>query len=229
MNRLVGNDESAAVIETMGALIVEAVRPVVLATSADGIRHTLAAGATLRVNAPAGGVWGYLAARGGFDVEVVLGSRSHDTLGHVGPAPLAADDELAVGPDPGTDLVADHAPQRSAQDHAIRLWAGPQHDWFIGGIQNLIGQPWKVTSELSRVGVRLEPGSFDRSTRSHEQMPSIGLVEGAIQVTPAGEPIVMLANHPTTGGYPVIAVVEPDDLAAFVQTRPGSIVRFRRR
>ncbi len=59
-------------------------------------------------------------------------------------------------------------------------------------------------------------------------MSSIGLVAGAVQITPAGEPIVMLANHPTTGGYPVIAVVDPDDLPALVQTRPGSAVRFRR-
>jgi allophanate hydrolase subunit 2 len=59
-------------------------------------------------------------------------------------------------------------------------------------------------------------------------MPSIGLTAGAVQVTPSGEPIVMLANHPTTGGYPVIAVVEPDDLADLAQCRPGVSVRFRR-
>ena len=92
----------------------------------------------------------------------------------------------------------------------------------------LIERPWRITNELSRVGVRLETGDFQRSTRSHRQMSSIGLVEGAIQITPAGEPIVMLANHPTTGGYPVIAVVDPDDLSSLVQRRPGATVSFRR-
>ena len=60
-----------------------------------------------------------------------------------------------------------------------------------------------------------------------EQMASEGLVAGAIQITPAGEPIVMLANHPTTGGYPVIGVVEPDDLPVVAQSRPGTTLRFR--
>ena len=59
-------------------------------------------------------------------------------------------------------------------------------------------------------------------------MASIGLTVGAIQITPAGAPIVMLANHPTTGGYPVIGVVDPDDLADLAQSRPGESVRFRR-
>jgi allophanate hydrolase subunit 2 len=58
-------------------------------------------------------------------------------------------------------------------------------------------------------------------------MASEGLVEGAIQVTPSGGPIVMLANHPTTGGYPVIAVVEPDDLSIVAQSRPGASLQFR--
>jgi allophanate hydrolase subunit 2 len=59
-------------------------------------------------------------------------------------------------------------------------------------------------------------------------MPSIGLTAGAVQITPSGQPIVMLANHPTTGGYPVIAVVDPDDLPDLVQCRPGASVHFRR-
>ena len=110
----------------------------------------------------------------------------------------------------------------------MRVWDGPQHDWFIGGRQTLIERPWRITSELSRVGVRLEAGEFARTTRSQPQMSSIGLVDGAIQITPAGEPIVMLANHTTTGGYPVIAVVGPDDLSHLAQTRPGETVSFRR-
>jgi len=228
MNRLVGNQPGAATIETLGGLIVEALRPVVVARSTDASRHTLATGDRFRVDAPSGSVWAYLSVRGGIDVEPVLGSRSVDTLGHVGPPPLGADTLLGVGADPGTELVAEHAPGRNAVEGTVRIWDGPQHDWFIGGRQSLVERPWQVTNELSRVGVRLEAGNFPRTTRSQPQMSSIGLVEGAIQITPAGEPIVMLANHPTTGGYPVIAVVDPGDLSSLVQTRPGSTIRFRR-
>jgi biotin-dependent carboxylase-like uncharacterized protein len=228
MNRLVGNPSGAATIETMGALILEALRPVVVASSTDGSRQTLGAGARIRIDAPPDSVWAYLAVRGGIAVDGVLGSRSQDTLGGVGPAALATGSAIPIGPDPGTALAADHAPPRGATDVPVRIWDGPQHDWFIGGTRCLIRQPWRITSELSRVGVRLEGGAFDPSARAQDQMASIGLTAGAVQVTPSGEPIVMLANHPTTGGYPVIAVVEPDDLADLAQCRPGSSVRFRR-
>ena len=228
MNRLVGNPPDAATIETMGALVIEALRPLVIATSTDSSRRTLATGATVRVDAPDGAVWAYLAVRGGIDVEPVLGSRSHDTLGGVGPAPLAAGSTVAVGADPGTPLAAEHAPARPKSRRRIRIWNGPQHDWFVGGVQSIVERPWRVTNELSRVGMRLERGEFERTTRSQPSMSSIGLVSGAVQVTPASEPIVMLANHPTTGGYPVIGVVDPDDLDELVQTRPGTPVEFRR-
>ena len=228
VNRLVGNPMGAATIETMGALIVEALRPVIVASSTDGSRHTVAAGTRMRVDVPHGSVWAYLAVRGGIDVEPVLRSRSQDTLGGIGPPALAADSLLMLGPEPGTELVADHAPPRQTAVDRIRIWEGPQHDWFVGGRQLLVERPWRVTNEISRVGVRLESGVFARSTRSQPQMSSIGLVEGAIQITPAGEPIVMLANHPATGGYPVIAIIEPDDLADLAQRRPGAVVTFRR-
>jgi biotin-dependent carboxylase-like uncharacterized protein len=228
MNRLVGNPSEAATIETMGAFVVEALRPVVVATSTDGHRHTLAAGARFRVDAPADSVWAYLAVRGGIDVAPVLGSRSQDTLGGVGPPALTVGTLLAIGSDPGTSLDADHAPPRAPTNDRIRLWEGPQHDWFVGGLDSLTARPWSVTSELSRVGVRLDRGEFRQRTRAHTTMPSIGLTPGAVQITPAGEPIVMSANHPTTGGYPVIAVVDPDDLGRLVQVRPGATVAFRR-
>ncbi len=228
MNRLVGNPPDAATIETMGALIVETLRPVVVATSTDASRQTLPAGVQLRIDAPTDSIWAYLAVRGGIDVDPVLGSRSHDTLGDIGPPGLLAGAIVHVGDDPGTPLDADHAPARAHRHERIRLWDGPQHDWFVGGVGCLTGRSWRVTNELSRVGVRLESGDFPTSTRSQPSMPSIGVTVGAVQITPSGAPIVMLANHPTTGGYPVIAVVEPDDLSALAQTRPGSELHFRR-
>ena len=232
VNRLVGNPLGAATIETMGGLVVEALRPLVVARSTDASRHTLATGDRVRVDAPAGAVWAYLSVRGGIDVDPVLGSRSHDTLGNVGPPPLEPNSDLPVGPDPGSELVADHAPGDAhghhRSDRRLRVWDGPQHDSFVGGSHAVVGRPWRVATDVSRVGLRLEVGEFAPTSRAQPRMASAGLIEGAIQVTPSGAPIVMLANHPTTGGYPVIAVVEPDDLPILVQTRPGSTVTFRR-
>jgi allophanate hydrolase subunit 2 len=84
--------------------------------------------------------------------------------------------------------------------------------------------PWTITN-TSRVGVRLRGGSIERATS--DELPSEGLVRGAIQVPPGGEPVMMLADHPTTGGYPVIAVVHPDDVAIVAQHSAGASIRFR--
>ena len=248
VNRLVGNAVDAATIETNRGLVVEAVEPAVVASSADGAVRTLRASERLHVDAASGEMWAYLAVRGGIEVAPVLGSRSHDTLSGLGPDALAEGDLLAIGPDPGTDMPTDLAPH-GPRRRAVRIWDGPQHEWF-GSIDVMIGDVWLVTAEANRVGVRLErhrsasPGSLRSGSsrpvvragivldaaRSQQirSMPSEGLVEGAIQITPSGQPIVMLANHPTTGGYPVIAVVDPDDVAVLAQAPPGSAIRFRR-
>ncbi len=107
-NRLVGNSLGAAVLETNGGLVVEAVRPLVVATG--GHRSTLAIGDRVVVEPADDQMWAYLAIRGGVDVQPVLGSRCHDTLSGLGPAAIADGVELPIGADPGTDLPADHAP-----------------------------------------------------------------------------------------------------------------------
>ncbi|HYN34985.1 MAG TPA: biotin-dependent carboxyltransferase family protein [Ilumatobacteraceae bacterium] len=222
-NRLVGNDAKAASIETNGGLVIEAVRSLIVAV--DGNRHTLAAGKRLRVDGDGDRMWTYVAVRGGIDVDPVLGSRSHDTLAGIGPAPIEVGVELPVGPDPGTELPTDHAPVRRRAP-VVRLWPGSRSDRFVDAMGTLVGERWTVSGSVSRVGVRLEPGEFIPA--SDRRLASEGIVDGAIQITPAGEPIVMLANHPTTGGYPVVAVVEPDDLAIVAQSLPGTILRFVR-
>lgn len=221
MNRLVGNDTRAASIETTGGLIVEALRPVIVAT--DGYRHTLGAGERLAIEGRRDRVWSYLAVRGGLDVEPVMGSRSQDTLAGIGPPLVAAGTELSIGADPGTDLPVDHVPMRRPPE-VIRLWAGPRAEWLVDGLDSLLRRTWTVSGSVSRVGVRLEAGEF--TWVAQRRLASEGLVEGAVQITPSGEPIIMLANHPTTGGYPVVAVVEPSDLGAVVQSPPGTKLRF---
>lgn len=224
VNRLVGNPVDAATIETLGRLVVEAVEPTIVARSTDGTRHTLAAGDRLAVDAPVGGVWGYLAVRGGIAVDPVLGSRSRDTLSDLGPAVVATGDLVPIGTDPRTELLAELAPQRQ-RERAIRLWPGPHCDWFVGGMAAMTATWWTVTDDVSRVGARLSVGAFDMAV-DVDDMRSIALVAGAVQVTPSGAPIVLLVNHPTTGGYPVIAVVEPDDLGLVAQSPPGTTLRF---
>jgi biotin-dependent carboxylase-like uncharacterized protein len=224
-NRLVANHVAAATIETGGGLVVEAVTPLVVGISSDGARITLSGGERLRVDPAPGEMWAYLAIRGGIDVEPVLGSRSHDTLSGTGPPMLTAGSVLPIGPEPHTDLTTDLAPHR-ARDRRVRVWPGPQLDSF-DSLAGLTGTEWVVQPETSRVGTRLAPAHGSPLEGANPSMASEGLVEGAIQVTPAGGPIVMLANHPTTGGYPVIAVVEPDDLSIVAQSRPGTSLRFR--
>ena len=195
------------------------------ATSADGQRHTLQAGDTVRIDPADGQMWAYLAVRGGIEIEPVLGSRSTDTLSGLGPAPIADGAVVRVGEDPGTDLVAEQAPVRPPEP-TVRLWSAPRTVWFRGGRDALVSRRWLVSSDVSRVGVRLSAGDFERDPSAPEEMASEGLVAGAVQITPAGEPIVMLADHPTTGGYPVIGVVDPLDLPIVAQAVPGTTIRF---
>ena len=124
-------------------------------------------------------------------------------------------------------MVADLA-LHGASAAAIRLWEGPRLDWFDGALDLLVRRRWKVVGDVNRVGVRLDAGPFTPRPQRTGAMASEGVLEGAVQVTPAGEPIVMLANHPTTGGYPVVAVVDPDDQHLVANARPGAELRFRR-
>lgn len=223
-NRLVGNPPDAAVIETSGGLVVEADRAVIVASTVEGVAHPIVAGARLHVPVDPHRVWHYVAVRGGVDVPAVLGSRSTDTLSGLGPPPLRAGDRLPVGQDPGGDLGAHHVPLRPIAGHAIRITPGPRLDWFdADALALLTTVDWTVAA-TSRIGVRLTGPMVGRSVTA--ELPSEGLVRGAIQVPPDGAPVMMLADHPSTGGYPVIAVVAPADVARVAQTSAGRRVRF---
>jgi allophanate hydrolase subunit 2 len=179
-----------------------------------------------RVRLPHGGgrQWHYLAVRGGLEVPVVLGSRSHDTLSGLGATVLTAGTDLPIGPDP-QDPVADVAPIPPVGDVA-RVAPGPRVDWFAGDpLEALTAAPLTITA-TSRIGVRLRGASLVRARA--DELPSEGLVRGAVQVPPDGDPIMMLADHPTTGGYPVVAVVHPADVATIAQHLEGTSVRLRR-
>jgi allophanate hydrolase subunit 2 len=103
---------------------------------------------------------------------------------------------------------------------------GPRRDWLQPAAWSaLISAEWAVSPDSDRVGLRL---TGPRLVRAREdELPSEGLVPGALQVPPDGAPVLFLADHPVTGGYPVPAVVVTADLPAVAQLRPGDTLRFR--
>lgn len=225
VNRLVGNPLDAATLETAGGLVVTSGGPIVIAASGEDGPRSLTAGQVVHVDPAPGEQWAYLAVRGGIAVDPVLGSRSRDTLSGLGPLPPRPGAELPVGADPGTPLATDNAPRRIRTGVvSVRIWAGPRADWFdAGAIGALMSGAWAVSRDVSRVGVRLDGPLL---ARRRDELPSEPLVLGAIQVPPDGRPVVMLPDHPTTGGYPVIGVVDAGDVGSLAQARPGTAVRM---
>lgn len=240
-NRLVGNPEQAAVLETtvggvsfrVSAAVTLAVTGaaayVVAAGRTRGFAEpfTVPAGATVRVGQARTGVRSYVAVAGGIDVAPVLGSRSTDTLSWTGPPRVTSGVELPVGPPIGEPRGVDVAQvRRFASPVELRCVLGPRADRFTdGSLATWSGAAYTVSDASNRIGLRLRGPALAHT--SGDELASEGLVLGSVQVPPSGEPVVFLHDHPTTGGYPVVAVVEPADLAACAQLRPGDGVRFR--
>jgi biotin-dependent carboxylase-like uncharacterized protein len=238
-NRLVGNAESAAGIEmVLGGLSVRAESSCTVAVTGPQVKVSpggshnpvhLSAGDVLTVGNPDSGLRCYLAVSGGLAVEPELGSRATDVLSGIGPAPLSAGDVLKLGAPAGLPVGADELPPtRALEDLVIPVIPGPRDDWFDDAAAQLAAGRWKVSPESNRVGVRLIGTSLRRVPEYQDvELASEGLVTGAIQVRPNGLPVVFLADHPTTGGYPVIGVVGPSALPLLGQARPGVRVHFR--
>jgi biotin-dependent carboxylase-like uncharacterized protein len=239
-NRLVGNDPGAAGLELTlaGPDLRFSADAVVALTGAPmdasvGTRSLgfnkpayVRAGEIVKLGAATGGARGYLAVRGGIDVTPVLGSRATDLLTGLGPAPLAVGDAVPVGtplrPMPGVDLAPVPGPEPEPR---LKIRLGPRADWFApSAIAALCEAGFRVAGSSNRIGVRLNGPPLER-LRDGELL-SEGIVTGAIQVPPSGQPILLLTDHPTTGGYPVIAVVAENDVSAAGQLRPGQLVRF---
>ncbi len=191
-------------------------------------------GETLALTPAGNGLRSYLGVRGGIDVPQVLGSRSTDSMSGIGPAPLSRGTLLPVGPIHGAHVVGNPEPSPLPVPDAdgvytLRITPGPRDDWFDApGLARLTGQNWLVSSDSNRVGIRLALGEgaapLER-TRTGE-LASEGVALGALQVPPSGLPVLFLADHPVTGGYPVIAGVIAEDLCAAAQLPPGALIRF---
>ncbi|MFD7894973.1 biotin-dependent carboxyltransferase family protein [Streptomyces sp. NPDC059743] len=240
VNRLVGNPAGAAALETtLDGCAVRPRCPVVVAVTgapcavsvdgrpvAWGAAVRVPAGAVLDIGPAVRGVRAYVAFGGGIAVEPVLGSRSTDLLSGLGPAPLRDGEVIPLGPSTGRPGAVDWTPVPAPPaELVLRIRLGPRDGWFTAAaLRTLVTRVYHVSSASNRIGLRTEGPPLERAVR--DELPSEGVVTGAVQVPPDGRPVVFLSDHPTTGGYPVAAVVMERDLPAAAQAAPGTPVRF---
>ncbi|MDZ4328662.1 MAG: 5-oxoprolinase/urea amidolyase family protein [Pseudomonas sp.] len=249
-NRAVGNRSDMACVESvLGGLsfvchgramiaVTGAQTPVTI-TNASGLQWQasnyqpieLDVGDRVSLGSPLAGLRSYLAIRGGFEVTPVLGSLSTDTLAQVGPPALAVGDRLGFATlTTGTSVSLNEAPAfelpTAANIVTLDVVMGPRTDWFTEeAIQRLSSQLWRVTSQSNRVGIRLA-GETPLERTNHQELPSEGTSVGAIQVPASGQPVLFLADHPLTGGYPVIAAVASYHLDLAGQIPVNAQIRF---
>ena len=185
-------------------------------------------GAVLELGRPTSGLRTYVSVRGGVMVHAVLGSRSYDTLSRIGPPPLRDGDVLPVGR-PDGQLLVDVAPVAALASGSVtlQLTPGPRSDW-VPGLDALTEGRWTVDAASDRVGVRLDGEPVARADDFEgSELPSEGVVRGAVQVPADGRPVLFLADHPVTGGYPVVAVLTSRSVDAAAQLVAGQEVRLR--
>lgn len=251
VNRLVGNAPGTPALEIVaGGFAFEADGPAVVAIAgtdaaleirdAGGRRQVasahaavaLEAGDRVTLRAPTRGLRTYLGARGGFAVDPVLGSASADSLARLGPAPVAGGDRLTVLPRTGGSAVgeAQVPPDRRpapGETVVLDVVMGPRTEWFTAaGIETLTRQDWTVTPLSNRVGLRIEGAVPIERRDPKAELPSEGTANGAIQVPHNGQPVLFLADHPLTGGYPVIATLAEHHLDLAGQIPVGARIRF---
>jgi biotin-dependent carboxylase-like uncharacterized protein len=237
-NRLVGNPEGDALLECLlGGVTVEVSAAMAVAVTGalcpvtvdgraapHGAAVSVAAGATVAVGATTRGARCYLAMAGGVRVPPVLGSRSTDTLSWTGPPVVAAGAVLPLGPRAGSPASAESVPPATGPVR-LRCDLGPRADWFTAAaLERFATSTYTVVAESDRVGIRLDGPPLERARTG--ELPSEGVVLGAVQVPADGRPLVFLNDHPTTGGYPVAAVVEQRDLWQCAQLLPGDELSF---
>lgn len=251
-NAIVGNSKDEAALELLGAglQVLAETDQVVTVTGAASqltIRHesdgasartriprgnvpfALLAGEVLTIDAAERGMWSYLAIRGGMLMPAVLGSRSRDTHSGLGPSPLVAGDRIPIRPAPVSAVVTmAEAPEfERGAEIELRIIPGPREDWFTeASVEEFFSVPWVVSNQFSRTAARLTGPALERIVT--DELQSEGLVRGSVQVPPDGQPLIFAADHPVTGGYPVIGVVVDSDLDAAAQLGPGCTVRFVR-
>lgn len=240
--RLLGNRPGLAALEvTLGGLLVRAHGAVTLCLTGAPAPATidgapaphaspfpLGDAQELALGMPPSGLRTYLSVRGGLAVQPVLGSCSTDTMAGLGPPRVRPGDRLPVGDAVAAFPTVDVAPVPCPEAGTVMLTVlpGPRRGWFARP-EALAETVWVVSELSDRKGIRLEGKGIERRTDYVDvELSSEGMVRGAIQVPPGGQPVLLLNDHPVTGGYPVIGVVRSADVDRAAQLRPGQHVRL---
>ncbi len=212
--------DDARIVAVTGRDVAVAVRDRVPSWTSVFVR----AGDVVHVTGTARTRYAYVAVSGGVASETVLGSRSAYPRAGLGRT-LRAGDALPLGrarrraEDAGRHVSFEYAEE-------VAALAGPHHDRFdAAALERFFGSAFTVSAQSDRQGVRLE--GADVAPRAGEIL-TCGVLSGAVQVPRGGHPIVLLADHQTTGGYPIVATVIESDLGRVAQRAPGEIVRFYR-
>ena len=244
-NSLVGNSVNAPVVEIgLGEAVFRAKRNCVLAVTGAGYEvlnyvwtfplwtsFFARAGWIVHIKKTSGGNWAYLASAGGFEVEPVLNSSSTYLRGGLGDS-IHAGDILQTGK-PSNELLklaAQNFPVEKymayTQSPVVEVIAGPQKDRFTEeGWQTFLNSEYTLSSSFDRMGYRLEGNPIAHSAGA--DLISEGMTMGSIQIPANGQPIVMMADSPTTGGYPKIASIVKTSLPLLAQCESGvSKIRF---
>ncbi|WP_407919593.1 5-oxoprolinase subunit C family protein [Dermatophilus congolensis] len=182
---------------------------------------------TIHLGTPTHGLRTYLAINGGIHAPTTLGSTSTNPTAGIGPAPLTAGTHLTLNPPTGTPTwnTPPDVTHARGTPHTARVILGPRDNWFTShAITTLFTTTWTTTPNLDRIGIRLTGAQLQRTHT--KELPSEGTIRGAIQIPPNGEPVIFLADHPATGGYPVIGVINDTDTDTLAQARPGDTIRF---
>jgi biotin-dependent carboxylase-like uncharacterized protein len=247
-NRLVGNADDAGALELTGGgarLRCRAAAYVAVVGAAPDARVDgtavpcaqvlpLAAGQLLQLGPIRRGCRTYVSVAGGILGPTVFGSSASDELSGLGAGPLVPGALLHAGP--WSPPLGDHLGTGAASEVEpgdpleLRVVAGPHPEWFEpGALARLAGVVFRLADHSNRVGLRLQPESVLSSLRRDGavgELDSQGVVTGAMQVPPDGDPVILMPDHATLGGYPVLAVVVSADHGLLGQCAPGTRVRL---
>jgi 5-oxoprolinase (ATP-hydrolysing) subunit C len=226
-NTAAHNAPGEAAIEALGTLALVARLGVTIGTD-DGATHALREGAMFTIESDQKSRVRYVALRGGIDVPRVLGGRGTLVVarlgGHEG-RPLRRGDVLRIGGAGPVSTTPRPEPRTyGGSDEPINVVLGPDLDRFPAStVETFLVSSFTVDARSDRVGTRL---IGPRLVSGEQDAVSAPMVRGAIQVPPSGEPIVLGPDHPTTGGYPVIATLVRDHLGLLEARPTGALVRF---
>jgi biotin-dependent carboxylase-like uncharacterized protein len=240
-NRLIGNFPNACAIESLrgsfefgtdSELVISATGAPA-SVQVDGREHEMfrsifvPAGSVVSVSPGSLGMRTYLAIRGGIVGNQIMGSSSYDELSQIGTPPIKPGDKFSVENQVAGSITGDYIPGSVITGlNTVELETMPAPRW--SGFSNsdiLFTSEYQVTSSVNRVGLRLSGPALVWNSES--RLASEGVVTGAIQIPVDGMPLIFGPDHPTTGGYPVVAVVSRSSLDLLAQTAPGTVVRFK--